>query len=79
MPAREPDVALPPMRMGEQVVEDYRRLHLSLKAHPVSFLRRDLDRRGILPHEKLATTPSGRRVTVAGLVWCGSGPAAPTG
>ena len=68
MPAREPDVALPPMRMGEQVVEDYRRLHLSLKAHPVSFLRRDLDRRGILPHEKLATTPSGRRVTVAGLV-----------
>ena len=68
MPAREPDVALPPMRMGEQVVEDYRRLHLSLKAHPVSFLRRELDRRGILPHQKLATTPSGRRVTVAGLV-----------
>ena len=68
MPACEPDVALPPMRMGEQVVEDYRRLHLSLKAHPVSFLRRELDRRGILPHEKLATTPSGRRVTVAGLV-----------
>jgi error-prone DNA polymerase len=67
-PALEPDVALPPMRLGEQVVEDYRRLHLSLKAHPVSFLRRELERRGILHHEKLAVTKSGRRVTVAGLV-----------
>jgi error-prone DNA polymerase len=67
-PALEPDVALPLMRIGEQVVEDYRRLHLSLKAHPVSFLRGELDRRGILRHERLAATPSGRRVTVAGLV-----------
>jgi DNA-directed DNA polymerase III PolC len=67
-PALEPDVALPPMRIGEHVVEDYRHLHLSLKAHPVSFLRRDLDRRGIVRHERLAAMPSGRRVTVAGLV-----------
>ncbi len=67
-PAIEPDVALPPMRIGEQVVEDYRHLHLSLKAHPVSFLRQELDRRGILRHERLAITPSGRRVTIAGLV-----------
>jgi len=67
-PALEPDVALPPMRIGEHVVEDYRHLHLSLKAHPVSFLRRELDRRGIVRHERLAATPSGRRVTVAGLV-----------
>jgi error-prone DNA polymerase len=67
-PALEPDVALPPMRLGEHVVEDYRYLHLSLKAHPVSFLREKLDRRGILRHDRLAATPSGRRVTVAGLV-----------
>jgi error-prone DNA polymerase len=68
-PELEPDVALPPMPLGEQVVEDYRRLHLSLKAHPVSFLRADLDRRRrILAHERLASTPSGRRVSVAGLV-----------
>jgi error-prone DNA polymerase len=64
----EPDVALPPMRLGEHVVEDYRHLHLSLKAHPVSFLRVDLDRRGIMRHEQLAAFASGRRVTVAGLV-----------
>ena len=59
---------LPPMRLGEQVVEDYRHLHLSLKAHPVSFLRGELARRGILRHEQLAAAKSGRRVTVAGLV-----------
>jgi error-prone DNA polymerase len=67
-PEREPDVALPPMRIGEQVVEDYRHLHLSLKAHPVSFLRADLERRGIVRNEHLASITSGRRVTVAGLV-----------
>jgi error-prone DNA polymerase len=68
MPQRELDVALPPMPLGEHVVEDYRHLHLSLKAHPVSFLRAELKARGILRHEQLATIASGRRVTVAGLV-----------
>jgi error-prone DNA polymerase len=64
----EPDVALPPMRLGEHVVEDYRRLHLSLKAHPVAFLRQDLAQRGILRHDQLPAISSGRRVTVGGLV-----------
>ena len=68
MPEQEPDVALPPMRLGEHVVEDYRHLSLSLKAHPVSFLRADLARRGIIRHEQLTEIPSGRIVTVAGLV-----------
>jgi DNA polymerase III alpha subunit len=68
MPALEPEVALPPMRLGEHVVEDYRHLHLSLKAHPVSFLRGALDARGIVRHEQLAAMTSGRLVTVAGLV-----------
>ncbi len=68
MPELEPEAALPPMRLGEQVIEDYRHLHLSLKAHPVSFVRADLDRRGCLRHEQLSNILSGRRVTVAGLV-----------
>jgi error-prone DNA polymerase len=68
MPQLEPDADLPPMLPGQQVVEDYRHLSLSLKAHPVSFLRADLDARGILRHELLPNMPSGRRVTVAGLV-----------
>jgi error-prone DNA polymerase len=64
----EPDVALPPMRPGEHVIEDYRTLHLSLKAHPLAFVRRELEARGILRHEELPTIPPGRIVTVAGLV-----------
>src|SRR6185312_3479759 len=67
MPEIEPDVALPTMLPGEHVIEDYRHLHLSLKAHPVSFLRADFARRGILRHETLSTIRNGERVTVAGL------------
>jgi error-prone DNA polymerase len=68
MPELEPDVGLPPMLPGEQVIEDYRHLSLSLKAHPVSFLRADLDARGIVRHDRLPDIPQGRRVTIAGLV-----------
>ena len=65
---REPDAALPPMPLGEHVVEDYRHLSLSLKAHPVSFVRDRLAKKRILRSEELAQVASGRRVTVAGLV-----------
>ena len=68
MPKLEPDVGLPPMLPGQQVIEDYRHLHLSLKAHPVSFLRADLEARGIVRHDRLPEVPNGRRVTIAGLV-----------
>ena len=64
----EPEAALPPMRLGEHVVEDYRSLTLSLKAHPVSFIRETLGKRRILRSQDLATTATGRRVAVAGLV-----------
>ena len=56
------------MLPGQQVIEDYRHLHLSLKAHPVSFLRADLDARGIVRHELLPEIIPGNRVTVAGIV-----------
>ena len=65
---READAHLPPMRLGEHVVEDYRYMTLSLKGHPVGFLRGELGARRILPSAALAAIPSGRRVTVAGLV-----------
>jgi error-prone DNA polymerase len=68
MPELEPDAHLPSMPPGEQVIEDYRHLHLSLKAHPVSFLRADLDARGIVRHELLPSLKPGRRVTIGGLV-----------
>ncbi len=69
-PAREtePDARLPPMPLGAHVVEDYRRLSLSLKAHPTSFMRARLSARGVLRSDALGSVRNGERVTVAGLV-----------
>ena len=64
----EPDVALPPMSLGEEVSEDYRHLHLSLKAHPVALLREILARRGIAPNARLQTVADGTLIEVAGIV-----------
>ncbi|MCE1235485.1 MAG: error-prone DNA polymerase [Hyphomicrobiales bacterium] len=66
--AAEPAVALPPMPLGEEVIEDYRTLSLSLKAHPLAFLRRDLATIRTLPAGRLAAMRSGAHVRVAGLV-----------
>ncbi|MGP0059063.1 MAG: error-prone DNA polymerase [Beijerinckiaceae bacterium] len=65
--ATEPEVHLPAMPLGEHVVEDYRHLSLSLKAHPVAFLRERLAARNMIRTEELARQ-SGRRITTAGLV-----------
>ena len=62
----EPDAALPPMPPGEQVVEDYRHLSLSLKAHPISFLRPLLAAKHIVRCEDLARPT--QYASVAGLV-----------
>jgi DNA polymerase-3 subunit alpha/error-prone DNA polymerase len=59
---------LPAMLPGEEVIEDYRALSLSLKAHPVSFLREDFKGLGITRSVDLLTVPNGRRVTIGGVV-----------
>jgi error-prone DNA polymerase len=66
--AREPAVTLAPMTEGRAVVEDYQSTGLSLRRHPVVFLRDTLADRGILPCSGLEATRDGRRVVVAGLV-----------
>ncbi|WP_054310448.1 error-prone DNA polymerase [Mesorhizobium sp. 1M-11] len=68
LPDLEPATKLPMMRPGEHVIHDYRSLGLSLKSHPVSFLRERLARNGVTPNTLLPSVPDGRRVTVAGLV-----------
>ncbi len=68
LPDREPETKLPVMPLGAHVVHDYRALGLSLKAHPVSFLRARLDDIGITPNGDLAAVGNGRRVSVVGLV-----------
>ncbi|WP_274626973.1 error-prone DNA polymerase [Arvimicrobium flavum] len=64
----EPETKLPVMPLGEHVIHDYRSLSLSLKAHPVSFMRERLRQASVTPNVELGSIPNGRRVTVAGLV-----------
>ncbi|MFN3388669.1 MAG: error-prone DNA polymerase [Allosphingosinicella sp.] len=66
--AREPAVALRPMSEGREVVEDYRAIQLSLRAHPLAFLRPELDRRRFTRCADLASVKDGRRVEIAGVV-----------
>ena len=65
---REPDVALTPMPVGEEVVNDYRFLRLSLRAHPSAFLRTDLARRNITTNDTLRSARNGAGVRVSGLI-----------
>ncbi len=60
--------ALPVMNTAEHVAEDYATLSLSLKAHPVSFLREGLADLGFRPAEALKTARKGSRLGVSGLV-----------
>ncbi len=64
----EPWLELPPCDPGEAVIEDYARLRLSLRAHPLALLRERLARRRIVTARDLWSIPPGRRVAVAGLV-----------
>ena len=75
----EADADLPPMPPGESVVHDYKSLSLSLKGHPLSFLRSMLDRQGFLRAEQLVTAPAGRIVQTAGLVLVRQRPGTATG
>ena len=64
----EPAVVLPRMPLAEHVVNDYQTLRLSLKAHPMMFLRGGLKRRRILSCEDMRETRDGQWVSVAGVV-----------
>ncbi len=64
----EPPVALVPMPAGREVVEDYGSTGLTLRQHPVSFLRDELRRRGMVTCADLAVIRDGQRVVVPGLV-----------
>ena len=75
----EPPVAIVPMTDGREVVEDYAHVGLTLRQHPVTFLRSELDQRGIMPCADLLATQDGRGVTVAGLVLVRQRPGTATG
>ena len=68
LPEEEAVPDLPQMGVSEHVVADYQSHHLSLRAHPMSFLRRGFDAAGVKPCDALKTLPDRRPVSTAGVV-----------
>jgi len=66
--ATEEKIELPEMSLSEHVVHDYGSMALSLKAHPVSFLRNQLDKLRVLTTASLTEVKEGTIVKVAGLI-----------
>ena len=64
----EARVHLPQMPSCEHVVADYQTLRLSLKAHPLTFLRRSMAAQGLATTEDLARTHNDQSVSLAGIV-----------
>ncbi|MDE2561520.1 MAG: error-prone DNA polymerase [Sphingomonadales bacterium] len=64
----EPPADLPAMALGEQVAADYQTIRLSLKAHPMQFLRPVFAAEGVLPCAALRDEANGARARVAGVV-----------
>jgi error-prone DNA polymerase len=64
----EPEVALKPMKAGREVVEDYGHTGLTLRAHPVTFLRQDLARQKFMTCAAAGAGRDFQNCKVAGLV-----------
>jgi len=66
--ADEPIVALKAMTAGSEVVQDYGRVGLSLRSHPLAFLRGELETRGVTTCREGNALADTSQVTVAGMV-----------
>ena len=64
----EPAVTLPKLTLGEQVVDDYSTISMSLRAHPLQLLRPTLIERGMKHSDALREARNGDRFGMAGLV-----------
>ena len=64
----EPEINLPLMPTGQEVMADYATAGLSLKQHPVFLVRQKLTAEKAIPAEDLRKLKHGRWVKVAGLV-----------
>ncbi len=73
---------LPAIPAPERTLHDYAFTGLSLRDHPMAFLRKRLDRKRVVPAARLrneADCPSGRMVRVAGVVLVRQRPATASG
>jgi error-prone DNA polymerase len=70
---------LPHVSDVQKVMHDYKAVRLSLKAHPVSFLRTLLDRNGVTPAVNIGQSQNGDSISVAGIVLVRQRPATASG
>jgi error-prone DNA polymerase len=66
--AAEPDAQLPDMALSEHVIADYQTLRLSLKGHPMEFLRDLMRTERVLTCVAATALPDGAPARVAGVV-----------
>jgi error-prone DNA polymerase len=59
---------LPRMPLAEHVISDYQTVRLSLKAHPMHFLRAHYAARKFVTAEQLKSLKDGKRLSIAGVV-----------
>ncbi len=70
---------LPGLSLGEEVVEDYAALRLTLRRHPVAFLREQLNAQTVISAGELVNAPAETKVAVAGLSICRQRPGSAKG
>jgi len=75
----EPETVLPLAGIGEQVIDDYTSLRLSLKAHPMKLLRPRFRAARVITARTLETIKTDTLVRVAGLVLCRQRPGTASG
>jgi error-prone DNA polymerase len=66
--SEEPPTELPPIEPLQEVLDDYSSTGLTLRQHPVTFLRSRFDKLGVVPASRLETLVQGYHLKVAGLV-----------
>lgn len=65
---QEKETQLPQLRLSEQVFADYQFTRFSLKAHPLSFLREELQQRRLVTAQEIRKLDNNRWASTAGVV-----------
>ncbi|TSJ36440.1 DNA polymerase III subunit alpha [Mucilaginibacter corticis] len=64
----EPEVNLPALRLSEHVVQDYATTGLSIKGHPLTFIRHQLELLHIITAKEANGTDNKKLIKIAGLI-----------
>jgi error-prone DNA polymerase len=64
----EPEVTLPELRLSEHVVQDYATTGLSVKGHPLTFIRHTLDLLRVIPAKEANQAEHKTMIKTAGLI-----------